>query len=62
MRIFSTIVGAILILLGGAWTLQGANILKGSAVMSGQSQWIWYGLGLVIVGLLILWSTWRRRS
>ena len=62
MRIAGTIIGIILILLGGVWTLQGANILKGSAIMSGQSQWLWIGLVLVVVGLAALWWTWRRPS
>jgi len=61
MRIAGTIIGIILIVLGGTWTLQGANILKGSPVMSGQSQWLWIGLGVVAIGVLALWWTYRRR-
>jgi len=61
MRIAGSIVGIILVLLGGIWTLQGANILKGSAVMSGQSQWMWIGLVVVVIGLVALWWTWLRK-
>lgn len=62
MRIVGTVIGIILILLGGIWVAQGANILKGSAVMSGQSQWIWIGLVVVVVGVVALWWTYRARS
>ena len=62
MRIVGTIVGIIFILFGGIWTLQGANILKGSAVMSGQSQWMWIGLAVIVLGIVALWWTYRRRS
>ena len=62
MRIVGTIVGIIFIFFGGIWTLQGANILKGSAVMSGQSQWMWIGLAVIVLGIVALWWTYRRRS
>jgi len=60
MRIAGTIIGIILILLGGGWILQGSNVLAGS-VMSGQSQWLYIGIVVLIVGLLALWWTYRRR-
>ena len=53
MRIFGTIVGVVLVL-GGLWTLQGSNMLAGS-VMSGQSQWLYIGLVVAVVGLVVLW-------
>jgi p-aminobenzoyl-glutamate transporter AbgT len=62
MRIAGTIVGIVLVLLGGIWTLQGANILKGSAVMSGQSQWMYIGLVVLVLGIAALWWTYRRRT
>jgi protein-S-isoprenylcysteine O-methyltransferase Ste14 len=61
MKLFGTIVGVVLVLLGGLWTLQGSNMLAGSA-MSGQSQWLYIGLIVVAVGLVVLWwFTLRRR-
>ena len=60
MRITGTIIGIILVLLGGIWILQGSNVLAGS-VMSGQSQWLYIGIVVLIVGLLALWWTYRRR-
>ena len=61
MKIFGTIVGVVLVLLGALWALQGSNMLAGSA-MSGQSQWLYIGLIVVAVGLVVLWwFTLRRR-
>jgi len=54
MRIAASIVGLILVLLGGVWTLQGANVMAGS-VMSGQSQWLYIGIVVALVGLAVLW-------
>ena len=61
MRIAGTIIGIILILLGGVWILQGSNVLAGS-VMSGQSQWLYIGIVVLIVGVIALWWTYRRRA
>jgi Na+/melibiose symporter-like transporter len=61
MRIAGTIIGIILILVGGVWIAQGANMLAGS-VMSGQSQWVWVGAVLAILGVVALWWTYRRRK
>ena len=58
MKLFGTIVGALLVLLGAVWILQGANILGGS-VMSGQSQWLYIGIILALVGAGIVY--WARR-
>jgi hypothetical protein len=51
------ILGALLILTGGVWVLQGINLLPGS-FMTGQTQWAIYG-GIAIVlgsGLLLIAS------
>jgi hypothetical protein len=62
MKILGSIVGVVLVLLGGLWTLQGSNVLAGSA-MSGQSQWLYIGLIAVVVGLAALWwFNLRRRT
>jgi hypothetical protein len=61
MRIAGTIVSIILILLGGLWVGQGSNMIGGS-VMSGQSQWLYIGIVVLIVGLAGLWWTYRRRA
>lgn len=53
MRLLLLILGVVLLLVGGLWILQGANVLKGS-VMTGQSRWLWIGIGAAVVGLALL--------
>ncbi|MET3897796.1 hypothetical protein ABIB57_001742 [Devosia sp. UYZn731] len=60
MKILGNIVGVVLLLVGALWTLQGANVLAGS-VMSGQSQWLYIGIVLLIVGLVALYWTNMRK-
>ncbi|MBI4921674.1 MAG: hypothetical protein HY834_07980 [Devosia nanyangense] len=60
MRLAGIVVSVLLALLGGLWILQGSNIVGGS-VMSGQSQWLWIGILVLIAGLAGLWWTLRRR-
>jgi hypothetical protein len=60
MKLVLTIAGAVMVLLGGVWILQGINILPGS-FMTGQIQWAIYGAVLAIAGIvIILWA--RRRQ
>jgi hypothetical protein len=62
MKILGNIVGVVLLLIGALWTLQGANVLAGSA-MSGQSQWLYIGIALIVVGLVVLyWTNLRRKT
>ncbi|HWA17782.1 MAG TPA: hypothetical protein VG757_02195 [Devosia sp.] len=60
MRLGGTIIGIILVLLGVLWALQGSNLVGGS-IMSGQSQWLYTGIVLVIIGLATIWWARRRR-
>ena len=57
MKVVVNVLGALLILMGGTWFLQGINVLPGS-FMSGQPQWAVYGGLAVIAGLLLIF---RRR-
>jgi hypothetical protein len=60
MRIVGNIVGIILILLGALWIAQGSNLMAGSA-MSGQTMWLWIGVGAAILGVVALvWANRRR--
>ena len=59
MKLFGTIVGLLLVLVGIVWILQGANILGGS-VMSGQSQWLYIGIVVALVGAGITFLVRRR--
>jgi len=53
MRMLLTIVGALLVLMGGVWILQGINVLPGS-FMTGQTKWAAYGGVAVVVGIVLL--------
>jgi hypothetical protein len=53
-------IGALLILIGGVWTLQGLDVLGGSS-MSGSTMWAVIGPIVVVVGALLLWQGFRRR-
>lgn len=52
MKIALIIIGLLLILLGAVWTLQGFNVLAGSA-MSGHRRWVLVGGAIVIVGVFL---------
>jgi hypothetical protein len=59
MKLVLTIAGAVMVLLGAVWILQGVNILPGS-FMTGQIQWAVYGCVLALAGIgVIIWA--RRR-
>ena len=60
MRIFLNIIGALLVLGGGVWILQGINILPGS-FMTGQIQWVIYGAISLVIGVGILVLANRRK-
>ena len=60
MRIASTVVGVLCLLVGCVWFLQGINVLPGS-FMTGQTKWAVYGALLGLVGIGILIFARRRR-
>jgi hypothetical protein len=53
------ILGAVLVLSGGIWTVQGLNLLPGS-FMTGQPQWVAYGMIAIAIGAGLLSYTARR--
>lgn len=59
MRIALRVVGALLVLSGGIWFLQGINVLPGS-FMTGQIRWAVYGGIAVAAGVVLLLCTNRR--
>jgi hypothetical protein len=61
MKIALAILGFLLVLTGGVWFLQGINILPGS-FMTGQIQWAFYGIIAILIGLVMLVYTYRRRA
>ena len=61
MKIALNIVGALLVILGSIWFLQGINVLPGS-FMTGQIRWAIYGGIAVIAGIgVLLWANRKRQ-
>ena len=56
---FSRVGGIVLIVAGTIWILQGFNILRGS-MMSGRLLYSWFGLGIVVAGVILLLFNSRR--
>ena len=50
----------LLILMGGAWTLQGLSILPGT-FMRGNPQWVINGVITALVGAGLLWFASRKK-
>jgi hypothetical protein len=62
MKIFFNVIAVLLILAGGAWFLQGINVLPGS-FMTGQIRWAVYGGLAVVVGIgLLVWNNRRKQQ
>jgi hypothetical protein len=59
MRIGSLIVGAIAIVAGLVWILQGSGVLPGS-FMTGQRMWLIIGIVVGVVGLALAYNGIRR--
>jgi hypothetical protein len=60
MRIALNVIGALLLLIGIIWILQGINVLPGS-FMTGQIKWAAYGGLAVVAGLGALYAARRIR-
>jgi hypothetical protein len=60
MRIALTVMGLLLMLIGGTWFLQGINVLPGS-FMTGQVKWAVNGGIAAAVGLILIIAVNRRR-
>jgi hypothetical protein len=61
MRIALNVLGALCLLTGFVWFLQGINVLPGS-FMTGQKKWAVYGAIIFVVGLGLLLAANRRRA
>ena len=59
-RILGSILGVLMVLLGGVWILQGINILPGS-FMTGDIKWAVFGTILALLGAgLVYWLNFRK--
>ena len=62
MRFFSTLLGLLMICMGGIWILQGLNIAFLESFMAGDPQWAVYGVILLLLGIgQVIWSNTRQR-
>lgn len=69
MRIFSTLLGLLLMFSGGVWILQGLNLAFNGPMIGGQKSfmvgdpmWIFFGAIALVLGLAqVIWSN-RRPS
>jgi hypothetical protein len=61
MRIVSSLVGVLMIAMGGVWILQGLNIAFRKGFMVGDYHWTIYGAILAVVGVCqLIWSNMRQ--
>lgn len=61
MRIVSSIVGLLMVLMGTVWMLQGLNIAFRHGFMVGDWHWTLYGAILALFGIAqIVWSNTRQ--
>ena len=63
MQVVSTLIGVLMVCMGGIWILQGLGIafLEGS-FMAGDPQWAVYGAILLLLGIgQVVWSVTRKR-
>jgi hypothetical protein len=63
MRIVSSLLGLLLVCMGGIWILQGLNIAFRVGFMVGDKQWVGWGALAVLVGVAqIYWSNTRQSA
>ena len=61
MRIVSSLLGVLLILMGGIWMLQGLDLAFSVGFMVGDPKWTVYGALLALVGVAqVVWSNTRK--
>ena len=62
MRVVSSLIGLLMIAMGGIWILQGLNLAFLDSFMAGDPKWAVYGAILALVGIgQAVWSVTRRR-
>ncbi len=61
MRIISSLLGLLMLALGGVWVLQGLNLAFKVGFMVGDPKWAIYGAILAVVGIgQVAWSNMRQ--
>lgn len=63
MRIVSSLVGLLMVAMGGIWILQGLHIAFSHSFMFGDPRWAIYGAILAIFGVgQVIWSNTRQTT
>ncbi len=60
MKIAAVVGGALVLVMGLVWTLQGAGVLTGSSPMVGVQLWVFLGIITMLIGAVITWVGLRR--
>jgi hypothetical protein len=61
-KIVSTLLGVLMVCMGGVWILQGTGIAFQVGFMAGAPQWAVYGVILALFGIgQVIWSVTRRK-
>jgi hypothetical protein len=61
MKVTGIVVGALVVVMGLVWTLQGAGVLvTGNSPMEGASLWVYLGIVTMVIGAVIAWLGLRR--
>jgi hypothetical protein len=61
MRIVSTLLGLLMVCMGGIWILQGLNLAFRAGFMVGDKQWVAWGAILALLGVgQMVWSNTRH--
>jgi len=58
MRTLLLVIGILAFTIGLLWIGQGTGVIRWpeSSFMISQMQWAWYGAGLAVVGLVLIWQ------
>lgn len=62
MRVVSSLLGLLMVAMGGVWMLQGLGLAFQVGFMAGDLHWTFYGAILAAVGVCqVVWSNTRQR-
>jgi hypothetical protein len=62
MRVVSSLIGVLMVLMGAVWMLQGLNLAFRVGFMVGDTHWTVYGAILALVGIAqVVWSNTRAK-
>ena len=63
MRVVSSLIGVLMVMMGIVWMLQGLNLAFRVGFMVGDYHWTIYGAILALVGVAqVVWSNTRSRT